>query len=174
MIFLDSNIWCYYFDRRLPEHECVKELVREILKSSEIACNTIVVIEVAHYLVRHFSQKDARKKIELFVNLNNLKVADFDRQSMSEALEYLLENAYPTGLGGRDASILASMKILGTNEIVSHDDIFKRLSNKLKIKITDPVQKHEPELRPQFIESLKASQKEKTVKANNFAAQNPK
>lgn len=139
MIFLDSNIWCYYFDRRLPEHEHVKEIVREILKSSEIACNTIVVMEVAHYLVRHFPQKVARKKVELFINLSNLKIADFNRQSMSEALEYLIENAYPAGLGGRDAAILATIKTLGINEIVSHDDVFKRLSNRLQLKVTDPI-----------------------------------
>ena len=140
MIFLDSNIWCYYFDRRLPEHEYVRGLVREILKSSEIACNTIVVMEVAHYIVRHFPQKVAHKKVELFVNLSNLKIADFNRQSMSEALEYLLENAYQAGLEGRDAAILATVRIMGINEIVSHDAIFKRLANKLQLKITDPIQ----------------------------------
>jgi len=141
MIFLDSNIWCYYFDMRLPEHEHVRAFVRELLKStSEIACNTIVVMEVAHYIVRHFPQEVAHRKIELFINLSNLKIADFNRQSMSKALEYLLENAYAAGLGGRDAAILATIRILGVAEIVSHDAIFKRLSKKLQLKTIDPTQ----------------------------------
>ena len=65
LIFIDSNIWCYYFDQRLPEHQMVLEPIRQILKSSqEIVCNTIVVMEIAHYLVRHFRKENARSKIE--------------------------------------------------------------------------------------------------------------
>ncbi|RJS86736.1 type II toxin-antitoxin system VapC family toxin [Candidatus Bathyarchaeota archaeon] len=87
MIFVDANIWCYYFDRRLPEHEHVRELMRKIIKSEEIVCNTIVVMEVAHYLVRHFKGADARRKIGYFVNLRNMNIVDFDRSVMTEALE---------------------------------------------------------------------------------------
>ncbi|MBO3800377.1 MAG: hypothetical protein FGF52_04925 [Candidatus Brockarchaeota archaeon] len=43
-------------------------------KTDEIACNTIIVMEVAHYLVRHFPVKAARRKIEYFVNLENMKL----------------------------------------------------------------------------------------------------
>ncbi len=85
MIFVDSNIWCYYFDRRLPEHEHVREPVREIIRSEEILCNTIIIMEVAHYLVRHFTEKAARVKIEYFVNLRNMIIIDFNRQMMAES-----------------------------------------------------------------------------------------
>ena len=140
MIFVDSNIWCYYFDTRLPEHALVRDDMREIIKSQEIACNTVIVMEVAHYLVRHFTEKVARKKIEIFVNLNNLDITDFNRQACSESVETLLAYAYVEGLGGRDATVIASMKLQNIKKIVSHDDIFRRLANKLELEVIDPAQ----------------------------------
>jgi predicted nucleic acid-binding protein len=85
MIFIDSNMWCYYFDQRLPEHKHVLEPIREIIRSEEIACNTTVIMEVAHYLVQHFNEETARKKITSLVNLRNLQVSDFDRSLIREA-----------------------------------------------------------------------------------------
>jgi predicted nucleic acid-binding protein len=140
MIFVDSNIWCYYFDQRLPEHLLVLEPMREILKSEEIACNTIIVLEVAHYLVRHFKEKNARKKIDYFINLKNMRITDFNRPLMTQTLDDLLEYAYGDGLGGRDATVIATLKLLNIKKVVSHDDIFKRLSKKLALELIDPAQ----------------------------------
>jgi hypothetical protein len=139
MIFVDANMWCYYFDQRLPEHEHVREPMREIIRSEEIACNTIVVMEVAHYLVRHFTANAARKKIDYFVNLRSMKIAGFNRQMMTEALENLIEHAYTDGLGGRDATVVATLKSLNIKKIISHDDIFKRLAGKLTLEVIDPI-----------------------------------
>jgi len=36
--------------------------MREIIKSEEIASNTIIVMEVAHYIVRHFDEKTPARK----------------------------------------------------------------------------------------------------------------
>jgi len=140
MIFVDSNIWCYYFDQRLPEHDRVREPIREIIKSTEISCNTIIVMEVAHYLVRHFTEKTARRKIDFFINLRNMKIADFNRQAMIEALENLIGYAYTDSLGGRDATIITTINSQNVKKIVSHDDIFKRLASKLKLEVIDPAQ----------------------------------
>ena len=140
MLFVDSNIWCYYFDARLPEHVRVRDAMREIINTQEIACNTVIVMEVAHYLVRHFTEKIARKKIETFVNLSNIDIADFNRQLLSETVETLLAYAYAEGLGGRDATVIASMKLKNIKKIISHDDIFKRLANKLELEVIDPAQ----------------------------------
>jgi len=138
MIFVDSNIWCYYFDRRLPEHEHVREPVREIIRSEEILCNTIIIMEVAHYLVRHFTEKAARVKIEYFVNLRNMIIIDFNRQMMAESLEDLVEHAYADGLGGRDATIVATMNSKNVTRIISHDKVFKRLATRLELEVIDP------------------------------------
>ena len=140
MLFVDSNIWCYYFDQRLSEHACVRDAMRKIIKSEEIACNTIIVMEVAHYLVRHFEEKIALKKLESFVNLGNMQIADFNRQALAETVDNLLVYAYGEGLGGRDATVITTMKLQNIKKLVSHDDIFKRLENKLKLEVIDPAQ----------------------------------
>jgi predicted nucleic acid-binding protein len=115
--------------------------MRKTLTSEEILCNTLIVLEVAHYIVRHFEKSVAWKKIEYFSNLSNLTIADFDRQSMTQALESLIEHGSSNGLGGRDATIFATMKLKNIKTILSHDDVFKRLSAKLKLEVIDPVQK---------------------------------
>ena len=140
MIFVDSNIWCYYFDQRVPEHERVREPMREIITSEEIACNTIIVMEVAHYIVRHFNEKSARKKIDFFINLRNMQISDFNREMMQESLASLLEYSYADGLGGRDATIIATLKSQNIKRIITHDAVFKRLAAKLTLEVTDPIQ----------------------------------
>jgi predicted nucleic acid-binding protein len=140
MIFIDSNMWCYYFDQRLPEYERVRDAMRELIKTEEIACNTIIVMEVAHYLVRNFPEKIARKKIDYFVNLRNIKIIDFNRQMLSQTLESLLSYSYSYGLGGRDATILATLDSEKIQKVVSHDSIFRRLASKLELEIIDPAQ----------------------------------
>jgi predicted nucleic acid-binding protein len=144
MLLVDSNIWCYYFDQCLPEHALVLDTMREIIKSEHIACNTVIVMEVAHYLVRHFSEEIARKKIETFVNLSNIDIADFKRHTMIEAVEKLLIFAYTESLGGRDATVIATMKLQNITKIVTHDDIFRRLAKKLKLEVIDPAQNAKP------------------------------
>jgi hypothetical protein len=140
MLFIDSNIWCYYFDQRLPEHVNVRDKVREILKSEEIASNTIVIMEVSHYIVRHFIERIARKKIEYFVNLGNMKITDFNRVILNQAIESLLSHGYAESLGGRDATIIATMKLQNITKILSHDNIFKRLAKELEFEVIDPAQ----------------------------------
>ncbi len=140
MIFVDSNIWCYYFDQRLPEHRYIREPMREIIKSEEIACNTIIVIEVAHYLVRHFKEEAARKKIDFFMNLRNMQIIGFDKLMLTVAIEKLIEHGYSDGLGGRDATIIATLNLQAITKIVSHDSVFRRLASKLKIEVIDPLQ----------------------------------
>ncbi len=81
----------------------------------------------------------AWKKIEYFSNLSNLTIADFDRESMDQALENLIEHGYSDGLGGRDATIIATMKLKNIETIISHDDVFKRLTTKLMMKVIDPI-----------------------------------
>jgi predicted nucleic acid-binding protein len=141
LIFIDSNIWCYYFDKRMPEHQRVREPIRQILKSSqEIVCNTIVVMEIAHYLARHFREEDARSKIEHFIKLGNMKILDFDSKLMAESIDNLLKYNYSYGLGGRDSTIIASMNLNGVKTLMTHDSVFKRLADNARCNIIDPIE----------------------------------
>jgi len=96
-------------------------------------------MEVAHYLVRHFAGAEARNKIEHFVNLGNVKITDFGRPMMTKALKKLAEYAYTDGLGGRDATVIATLMSLNLRKIISHDEIFKRLATRLKLQLIDPI-----------------------------------
>jgi predicted nucleic acid-binding protein len=58
---------------------------------------------------------------------------------MTETIETLLEHAYADGLGGRDATIIATMKAQNTKKIISHDSIFRRLENKIGLELVDPI-----------------------------------
>lgn len=96
-------------------------------------------MEVAHYLVKNFTKEEAQKKIDLFVNLKNMKIIDFDRQAMMETIETLIEHAYADDLGGRDATILATMTSQNAKKIISHDNIIKNLAHKLTLQVMDPI-----------------------------------
>jgi predicted nucleic acid-binding protein len=43
LIFVDSNIWCYYFDRSAQEHEAVSERLEGVLEGG-VAINTVVAM----------------------------------------------------------------------------------------------------------------------------------
>ncbi len=47
LIFVDSNIWCYYFDRSAQEHNAVLDKL-ELVLDEGVAINTVVEMEVAH------------------------------------------------------------------------------------------------------------------------------
>jgi predicted nucleic acid-binding protein len=44
LIFVDSNIWCYYFDRSAQEHNAVSERLEQVLEDG-VAINTVVAME---------------------------------------------------------------------------------------------------------------------------------
>ena len=41
LIFVDSNIWCYYFDRSAQEHADVSGRLEQVLENG-VAINTVV------------------------------------------------------------------------------------------------------------------------------------
>jgi hypothetical protein len=96
-------------------------------------------MEIAHYLVRHFKETDARKKIEHFINLRNLKILDFSSKLMAQSLESLLNYGYSHGLGGRDSTILATVISQNIETLLTHDGVFKRLSEKILCEVIDPI-----------------------------------
>ena len=139
MIFVDTNIWCYYFDARLPEHKHVRDPLRNVLKNRDVAINTVIVMEVAHYLTRNLDEEEAREKVESFIKLRNMNIVDFDKALMTLALEYLTRYAKSDGLGGRDSTILASLDRLKIETLFTHDQNLKVLAKMLGVKIIDPI-----------------------------------
>ena len=66
MIFVDSNIWCYYFDRSAKEHDAVSSGLEQILDGG-VAINTVVAMEVAHYLIKSLGS-EGKRKVDLFLS----------------------------------------------------------------------------------------------------------
>jgi len=141
MIFVDANIWCYFFDARLPEHEHVKGAMREVLMREKVAVNTVIVMEAVHYLTRNLSEAEASVKTEAFVNLGNMRVLDFDRALMGVAVEYLTTYARSDGLGGRDSTVIASLSKFGIKRLMTHDRTLGAFAEKLGFESIDPIPK---------------------------------
>jgi predicted nucleic acid-binding protein len=132
LIFIDSNIWCYYFDRSAQEHDIVSRKLEHTLKGS-VAINTVVEMEVAHYLVKSLGAQ-GKRKMDLFLSFP-MEVVDFDQSLAKRSIEILAKFSQ-TGIGGRDATILAAMEVLGIKRLMTHDRAFKRIDS---IEVVDPI-----------------------------------
>ena len=139
MIFIDSNIWCYYLDARLPEHGHVIEPLRDIIRDGEVAINTVVAMEVAHYLIRNLDQREARDRIDSFINLSSMDIVDFDKAMMTIALYYIMKFGKKEGPGGRDSTIIATVDRLKIETLLTHDKNLAAIAEKLGIKTLDPI-----------------------------------
>ncbi|MDY6788479.1 MAG: type II toxin-antitoxin system VapC family toxin [Candidatus Nanohaloarchaea archaeon] len=135
MIFVDSNIWCYYFDSSSEEHKAVSEFMDEKLDNEEIALNTVVVMEVSHFLIKNLGGEEGENKIDKFLSFP-FRVVDFDYSLMYDSVDQLVEES-EAGIGGRDATILASMDHLDVEELITHDKAFKKIEN---VNVIDPVE----------------------------------
>jgi uncharacterized protein len=133
LIFVDSNIWCYYFDRSAQEHDVVSKKVEEVLDDG-VAINTVVAMEVAHYLIKNMGSDEGRSKMGLFLSYP-MEIMDFDQCLARRSIEFLAKYSQ-TGIGGRDATILASMEELEIKKLMTHDRAFKRLDF---IEVVDPI-----------------------------------
>ena len=131
LIFVDSNIWCYYFDRSAQEHNAVSKSLEQVLDDG-VAINTVVAMEVAHYLIKSLGS-EGKRKMDVFLSYP-MEIIDFDHYLARKSVEYLAKYSQ-TGIGGRDATILASMEELGTRKLMTHDRAFKRLDF---IDVVDP------------------------------------
>ena len=64
-----------------------------------------------------------------------MKIVDFDQYHAQKSIEYLAKYSQ-TGIGGRDATILASMEELEIKKLMTHDRAFKRIDF---IEVIDPM-----------------------------------
>jgi len=124
MLFIDSNIWCYYFDKGSKEHTKVVNYLEKIIKQETILINTVIIIEVSHFLIKNLGTK-GREKVDNFLKLP-IKIIDFDYEQVLNSVKILAKHSNK-GIGGRDATLLAAMTKVGTNRIVTNDSAFKRI-----------------------------------------------
>lgn len=125
MIFVDSNIWCYYFDGSAEEHEPVSQKLEDTVEEEDIVVNTVVFLEVSHYLIKNLGPIKGKDRAETLLEYP-LRIVDFDVNLMRESLSLLSEYAH-AGIGGRDATILATMKKLDLERLMTHDRSFSSI-----------------------------------------------
>ena len=136
MIFIDSNIWCYYFNERANEHTEVFNYLEKLLAGKEeVVMNNLVVLEVAHFLVKNLGAIVGREKVEHLLTFPFV-IDEFGYDDLLESVT-LLSKYVQTGIGGRDAAILTTMGKLGVKRLVTHDRAFKKIDF---IEVIDPVE----------------------------------
>lgn len=136
VVFIDSNYWIYLFDKTCDEHGYVVKHFKELYDTTLFALNTVVMVEVMHYLVKRLGPTVAKEKWQVFSSIDfiigNLKFEQLD------SIFDVLSKFSHTGIGGRDASILSFMKEQNITKLCTHDKAFTKIPN---IEIIDPVPK---------------------------------
>ena len=134
MILVDSNVWIYYLDATLPEHEETVVVLEEIIEREEIAITVVVAIETIHYLFKRLGTNIGKKKAEIFLRYPFMMI-DLTGDDMVHVAEILAETSH-LGIEGRDASILVGMQREGIKTIITHDEAFKRTP---EVEVVDPI-----------------------------------
>jgi len=133
-LIVDANIWAYYFDRDSREHRSVVVPVEKALRSDEIAINTIIIMELAHFLVKNLGPVDGGERLGVFLRFP-LIISEFDFRSALDSVEMLKRYSH-LGVGGRDATVLALMSRSKIVRIMTHDEALKKVD---WLEATDPV-----------------------------------
>jgi len=127
MIVVDAMIWVYNCDVRSLEYENVHSWLegkdREgIIDLEEILVNTVIVMEVVHNLRRgaQLSPDLVYDYVLKMLALKNMTTAPLDRNLLHVSM-HVFERYYEYGIGGRDATILATMLSRNVDTIATHD-----------------------------------------------------
>lgn len=134
MIIIDSNIWAYYFDEDAPEHRSVIKPLEKTLQSEGVIINTVIIFEVAHFLIRNLGPMIGGESLSTFLRFP-FTIVDLDYALTLRAIK-LLKRYSQLGIGGRDATILATAEFLEINRILTHDEAFKRIE---WLEVIDPI-----------------------------------
>ena len=138
--FIDTNILWWYFAQNSKYHEKVKNFLDPLildLKNSFFV-NEFVIIELLHILIKRTEAGYSLGKkilsnqysfLNIIIDINNIR-------SLEELLEVLNIHGHNTTIGGRDSSIIVSMRLHKINNIITHDDGFRSVDD---INIHDPI-----------------------------------
>jgi len=141
MIFIDAMLWVYNCDVNAPEYKNVHQWLegkegKGVVDSEEILINTVIVMEVVHNLRRRaqLSPELVYEYVLKMLALKNVTTEPLDR-ALLHASMHAFERYYGYGIGGRDATILATMVKRNANTIATHD---KRILQITDFRRIDP------------------------------------
>jgi predicted nucleic acid-binding protein len=122
-------------NRGLPEHRRVARAVRGVL-GKPLLMTTVIQVEVAHVLVRQMGLAQGIDRMTALM-AHPFEVDPLDEDVVAGAMEQLRLHAH-LGVGGRDATLLASMARRGSTELWTHDAALKRVPG---LKVVDPAER---------------------------------
>jgi predicted nucleic acid-binding protein len=134
IVFIDSNYWIYLFDKTCDEHDYIVDHFKVLYDSSSLAINTIVMVEIMHYLIKRLGTTIAKQKWQLFSSIDFI-VGNLEFEQLDRIFDVLSKFSH-TGIGGRDASILSFMEDNNITKLCTHDKAFKKIPD---IEIIDPI-----------------------------------
>lgn len=135
MILVDANIWVYFLDASSKEHARVKTALPRLLGDDELLMPTVVQMEVIHYVARRLGA-GAHEVVHTFLTQAGT-VEPLTGGLVAEASRLLLAHL-ATGIGGRDAAILATAKLHGAT-LLTHDQDLARAAQAMGLRVADPV-----------------------------------
>ena len=121
-------------DREAEEHKYVGKAVDEALHGEQIILNTVIIMEVAHYLIKNLGPMMGKAKLETFLSYPFV-IVDLSYELTLDAIDELATYSH-LGVGGRDATILAFMKRNEVKKIMTHDAAFRRIG---WLQVVDPI-----------------------------------
>jgi predicted nucleic acid-binding protein len=138
MYCLDANVWVYFFDSGLDEHERVRDAVTTILAEEPVFTTTVLQMEVVHYLTKQLAESES--SVDRFLRLDDVTVAELTTGDVDRAATLLADHDQ-TGIGGRDGTVLAAMERHDVERLWTHAEGLKRLEDRLDwLTVTDPVE----------------------------------
>lgn len=133
----DANVWIYYVDQTLEEHEAVVDTVDPIIEAEPLFTTTVLQMEVVHYFHTQFEEPDER--VDRFLGLEDVLVADLTSEDIEVGADILRSNPH-AGIGGRDATVLAAMQRYDVSRLWTHDTGLRRVGETADwLEVTDPV-----------------------------------
>ncbi|HIG97407.1 MAG TPA: type II toxin-antitoxin system VapC family toxin [Candidatus Aenigmarchaeota archaeon] len=138
-MLIDSNMWCFYFDDSSKENNKVSQAIEGALTKQQILSNTVVLMEVSHFLVKNLGPRIGKEKIDVLLSFP-MTVLDMDFSLMKHSVDMLCDYSH-TGIGGRDATLLATLKRTSTNKIMTNDGAFKKID---WVEVFDPLDEARP------------------------------
>jgi predicted nucleic acid-binding protein len=138
MVCIDANVWIYYFDATLPEHEPVADRL-DTLEADTLFVTSVLQMEVVHYLANQ--QSESEHLVSQFLDLNDVTTVPLTTADVRRAGDILHEYAN-SGIGGRDASVLAAMDRCGVDTLWTHDAAFRTVAAELGVRVVDPVEEN--------------------------------
>lgn len=137
MVCLDANVWIYFLDAGLDEHDAVKPGVEPVLADETVFTTTVLRMEVVHYLSNQLAESDP--VVDRFLSLEDLTVAALTESDVRTAAALLSDHEH-AGIDGRDATVVAAMDRYDVTRLWTHDDGLRRLGSRLDwLDVTDPV-----------------------------------